>query len=385
MVGTRSISAFSLGDGVVFLEGLNWRPRPVFQSFSVFTELTARANAEFLAGEGGPDFMLLRGSSIDLRLPSSEDPLSVQVLLRCFRLRANEGGFLLLERARVGEPTTTRALVQGGQVTWGERVLLPPGDQPLLINAHIQPSIFGRLRAAAFQTPQVEVEVELHSGESSVHRIAPYALECGVVLRPWLPTNEAWIARARGRSDDSPVALRFKTSGQACFAPRIDLEFQQADDLGAPNLDPFIERELVLGAAGDLPLTFESAKPPELTGWDGAPQTMVLLQAPASLSFAAGPGQASLKAKLRFPPWIASAPNFSNLRLLVYAKEGDSARECARFEVGPTGVDAQNSSFALDVQTDFAAAGEWTLVIRSQPNADQATARIGIYDLRVNR
>ncbi len=383
IVGSRSISAFSLGDCLLFLEGLNWRPRPVFQSFSVFTQATAQANAAFLDGERGPDFILLRGDWIDRRLPASEDPLSVQVLLRVFRPRANEGGFLLLERAQVGEPKA-RSLVQSGQVEWGERVALPQGDQPLVINARIQSSIFGRLRAALFQTPEVEVEVELQSGESSVHRIAPFALACGVVLRPWLPTKEAWMVAARGLTEDAPVALRFKTSGQTSFAPRIGFEFLLAPDLRAPNLDPALERELVLGAAGDLPLAFESPKPPELTGWSAAP-VMLLVQAPASLSFAAGQGPARLQAKLRVPPWIASAPNFSNLRLLVYAKEGDSARECARFDVGPTGIDAVSSSFALDVQTDFAAAGTWIFVIRSQPNADQATARIGIFDLRVNR
>ncbi len=383
IVGTRSISAFSLGDGALFLEGMNWKPRPVFPAFSVFTEATAQANAEFLASERGPDFILLRGGSIDFRLPSSEDPLSIQVLLRAFQPRANEGGFLLLERERPSE-SQARALVQNGQIEWGERVRLPAGDQPLVMHAQIQPSIFGRLRAALFQTPMVEMEVELQSGESSLHRIAPFALECGVVLRPWLPTNEAWIDRARGRTDDSVVALRFKTSGQASFAPRIAFEFQLANDLRARTLDPAIERELVFGAAGDLPLNLESTKALELTGWDGAP-VMLLLAAPASLRFAAGPGRASLQAKLRVPPWIASAPNFSDLRLLVYAKEGDNARECARFDVGPTGVDAVSSSFALDVQADFATAGEWILVIRSGPNADEATARIGIYDLRVNR
>ena len=112
---------------------------------------------------------------------------------------------------------------------------------------------------------------------------------------------------------------------------------------------------------------------------------MLLVQATASLNFPASAGPSSLRARLRFPPWIASAPNFSNLRLLVYAKEGEIARECARFDVGPTGIDAVNNSFSLDVKTEFAAAGFWVLVIRSQPNADEATARIGIYDLKVGR
>ncbi|MEO6708147.1 MAG: hypothetical protein ABI054_03765 [Planctomycetota bacterium] len=383
IVGARSISAFAQGDGVIFLNDLRWKPRPVFQSFSVFTQRTARENAAFLASSAGPDFVLWRDGFIDLRLASSEDPLSLQVLLRDFRLRANESEFLLLERA-VGRTSGPRTLAARGEVGWGERFELPAEDAPLVFEARIRPSLRGKLRGALYQTPEVFVDLEFASGEVGTRRIAPFALQAGVVLQPWLPTKEDWIAFARGKPNTHVVAMRFRTPVASAFAARIPWEIQRAPELAARDLEPARAFELVLGGAGDLPLRYESEVAPEFAAW-GVEPVMAFAQTPARLVFAAGPGSVRLKVRLTVPPWIAGAPGFAGVSAIVLAKEADSARECARFELGSGVGDHPSPTSRIDLEVSFESAGELILDLQPAPGGDPATARVGFCDLRVGR
>ncbi len=379
IVGERSISAFATGDGVLLLQGFHWKPRPIFQSFSVLTRRSATENARFLSGDGAPEFMLLRAGTIDRRLPSSGDPLSLQVLLRDYRPRANEGGFLLLERAPRSKPPD-RAIRAQGDVGWNERLQVPLDAGPLVLQASVKRSVFGRLRAALYQSPEVFVEVELASGARTTWRIAPFALESGVALRPWLPTNEAWLGAEFGLPANQVVALRFGTPNAAAYRSRIPYEFQAAPDLRAPELDATRARELVLGAAGELPLRFESDRAPELTGWEGVPG-MLLVHGPAKFVFAAAPGSAQLSARLRVPTWIASAVDFPGVEVIVSAQAGGAERELMRVELkGALALE----DLELRLESQFETPGEIRLELRPMPGGDPLLASVAIREMRVH-
>jgi hypothetical protein len=383
IVGSRGISSFAEGDGVIFLNQLSWKPRPVFQAFSVLTQRTTRENAAFLASSSGPDFLLWRQGGIDRRIPSSEDPLTLQVLLRDFRVRAHESEFLLLERAgaRTSEPRTTLA---HAELAWGERLELPPSPGPAVLRGKIAPSVFGRARAALYQTPEVFVDVEFADAERETYRVAPFALEAGFVLRPWLPTKVEWIANARGRPTRSVVAVSFRTPGASAFASRIEVELESAPDLSPRPIDPQVERELVLGAIGEMPLSFESPVEPELGIFESSP-VLLFAQAPARVTYGVGPGISQLKARLCVPPWIASAKNFPGARVLVLAREGGVERECQRIELGSGRPGEPPARFNLDTPVTFAGAGELILELQAAPGGDPGLARVGICNLRVGR
>ncbi|HUR27420.1 MAG TPA: hypothetical protein VM509_04485 [Planctomycetota bacterium] len=379
IVGAKSISSFAEGDGVVFLNDLDWRPRPVFQSFSVFTERTTRENAQFVAGSTGPDFMLWRSFLIDDRLPASDDPLTFQVLMRDFRLRAFERGFLLMERA---EPRATlpRTTLARGQVAWNERFDVAAGPDPCVLQAWIRPSLLGRARAALFQTPEVFAELDLAGGSHWKHRIVPFALEAGVVLRPWLESKESWVQFARGEALDPVVNLSFRTSVESAFLPEIEFQLVAAPDLSARAVTLEFGRELLLGMLGDLPLRYESEFEPQLTGWSGMPG-MPLVRAPARLDWSAGPGTFRLSGRLFVPPAIAASPGFAGVDVLVVAREGGAQRECARFELRPSAAGAPRA--VMDVAASFESAGEFSVLVEAVSGGNPATAQVGLATVRV--
>ena len=82
----------------IFAYDLPYKPRPVFQSFSVYTGKLARLNAEHLK-EDAAETILLDLQPIDRRLASFEDGLSWLEILTRYDLANIEGRYLVLQRS----------------------------------------------------------------------------------------------------------------------------------------------------------------------------------------------------------------------------------------------------------------------------------------------
>jgi hypothetical protein len=382
IIAGSSVDVMGGGEGLALLADLRWRPRPVFAGFSVFTVDAAQRNARWLASRDGPAYVLLRVGTIDRRLASSEDPLAIAVLLRDFRLRANERGLLLFERTAPRD-LPARVLSDEGFATWGERIELPRGTDPLVIQAEVSASLWGRARAALYQTPEVKIEIDFEDGGTESYRVAPSALAAGVVLRPWLPTPEAWIASARHQPGRSVVGLRLRTAKETSFSARFRYRVERAEELRTPKLEPAIVRKLVLGAVGDMPQHLNSRSEPELVSWQDTP-TMLLVRAPARLRFEAPVGGAQLEAQLRVPPWIAASAEFSGVSVRVIARENGASRECARLDLGAEFRDERAAAVQIRAQANFAVAGDFVVEITAARGSDAGAAAVGISALRVS-
>jgi len=228
----------------------------------------------------------------------------------------------------------------------------------------------------------VFVSLRFEDGTIERNRIAPFALAAGVVIEPWLPDEQAWITHAMGKPTRRVTRMRFESADESAFQPRIAYGIERAPDLSPPALEPAIRRELVLGAAGDLPLSYESAEEPESLTWTGHGLTL-LCKAPSQLVFAAEPGRVRLSAHLFVPPWIAASPDFTAIRVRVVAREGGVAREVTKARLPSEGDTAAEPHLFLRVEERFAAAGELVIQLFPAPGCDPSLAHLAIENLRL--
>jgi hypothetical protein len=190
-VGREPIDLMSEDQGLLFLNDLNYRPRPVFQSYSAYTPYLQRLNADFYRSERAPTFVLLALSAIDDRLPASEEgPALLEVLAR-YRLALVERGYLLLQQRQnatgpSGEVVLERTVRFGERVEVGE---LSAGCQSLALKFEYSP--LGSLRKLFYKPPPLRIELQLE-GEAAPHRpfrIIPGMAETGFLLNPLLKDN----------------------------------------------------------------------------------------------------------------------------------------------------------------------------------------------------
>lgn len=241
-IGRDPVDLFTVKQGVLFLNDLAWRPRPVFQSYAAFTPQLAELNRAFLAGPHAPDWLLVRWSSIDGRLPALEDGPALLELLARYRAVSEEKGYLLMRRtspSTVGGPSPPRL----GRVLWRGSFRLSEtlslsgfGDGPKALRLHLRPTLYGRLVGALLGARELAAELRTDDGATTVVRIVPSMAESAFLIDPAARRDRDLDRLLRGEPLPHPVSLRFLPTprARASYRPEVDAELFALPALASP-------------------------------------------------------------------------------------------------------------------------------------------------------
>jgi hypothetical protein len=168
--------------GIPWVEGMRWRPLPVFQSFSAYTPDLDERNAAMVRNPRGPQQILRENNNaIDSRNPAWESPAAQREMLCHFRAPTIIGRWVLLDRIapRCGAPralATVRAKL-------GRPAAVPPAPNASSVVFvridGIAVSGLERLRTALYRA--LPRAITLDGGR--VFRLVPGTAADGLVLR----------------------------------------------------------------------------------------------------------------------------------------------------------------------------------------------------------
>lgn len=214
-VGDAPVDILSHGQGVLFLNDLNYRPRPVFQGYQAGTQKLARRNAEYFAGPDAPEFVIAWITPIDQRFPTTEDSETLKTVLWRYEPVLRDGPYHLLRRmSRDPGPLRPRDLRPPLRrtIAWGEWIDADaPPDTWQLLSLTVAPSLLGHLRNVAFRPPLLYFETRFSDGGAMRWRIHRGMIENGFILNPYLLFGDEMRAAYRGVSKRSIVSFRVLT------------------------------------------------------------------------------------------------------------------------------------------------------------------------------
>ncbi len=187
IVGNDTIDMIANSQGYVVFNGLNYRPRPLFQSYLPYTAQLLRLNERFLQSERAPKYLLLRMDTIDRRLPALEDSLSLRQLMYHYRFVEDEAGFALWRRAEQEAEVAPPELVQDTSTSFGTTVPVPAlGEHPVWMELDLRPTLLGRLRSFLYKLPLVNIAVTDTAGFKNTYRLIPAMAGAGCFISPSL-------------------------------------------------------------------------------------------------------------------------------------------------------------------------------------------------------
>ncbi len=175
---------------------LNYMPRPIIQSFSVFTPRLDAINRSFLE-RTKPDFVLARLQPIDNRWPTLEDSGALSIMVSDYLPHLQEKGWLLLKRRH--EPLTPGTNVERSvnvSTEWNQRIALTHDhESPVWVSVSIKPTFLGRLIGLLYQPPAVRMEIRLHNGTEQQARLPISMAQSAFVINPSIPEERMFQAR----------------------------------------------------------------------------------------------------------------------------------------------------------------------------------------------
>jgi hypothetical protein len=228
-VGSRPIDGFGHEQGLLLLNQLNYRPRPMGGgSFNVYTPWLMERNRQFLRNETRrPDFYLLKPQSIDDRFIAADDGLALLEIIRRYRPVLVEHEHLLLAAADPA-PAAEARLIQRTKVRFNEKILVPAvaDDELLLTRIKVRPNWRGSVRAALYKLPPVFIEPADRSGLAlGKRRIVPAMAASPFLLSPLLETPGDFIDLYEAGAGRPVGQFLLTTPNDFPFIPLIDVEF----------------------------------------------------------------------------------------------------------------------------------------------------------------
>ena len=179
LVGRATVDVVGEGQAVATLNGFNYHPPPVFQSYSAGTPYLARLNAEFYKSDRAPEFILWQPATVDDRLPNLDESISGLVIAQRYRRVASERGYALLQRqSDFKEPPGTAS---DGAVAIGRTFNAAAGD---FVEVEMRENKLGRLARVLWMTPPVFVESRHANGLTATNRFIPSMGVSGFVVPP---------------------------------------------------------------------------------------------------------------------------------------------------------------------------------------------------------
>jgi hypothetical protein len=247
-VGRGTIDVMSCSQGVLLINDLNYRPRPVFQSYTTFTPYLIAKNASFYRSDRAPEYVLFKLEPIT-GFPALEDGQALIELVRHYRPILHEHGFVLFRRSREADYQRQTPVISDSRtildrrVKWGERIDVGAlGGKFKTLTVNIAPSLAGSIRSALYKLPNIFMTVHPLAGQDFSERIGVRTAQSPFVLSPTLECFG--IIDFYVPSDCSVVSwISFTTDDPGCFDADLRVNVAAIPGLG-DTLEPGMVNQL---------------------------------------------------------------------------------------------------------------------------------------------
>ncbi|MER3547188.1 MAG: hypothetical protein C4338_06125, partial [Rhodanobacteraceae bacterium] len=210
-VGRDSIDLLLHQQETLLMNGLNYTPRPVFQSYSTYSDALARLNERFFLSPDAPKWVLLKLPAIDDRYPTADDGRALVRILQSYRPVLRESGFLLMQRfiAQTSAPDASAPVSL--PLSFDAPIALPDfGDQAMFVKFDVGLTAAGKLQALLTRDPVLYMDVTGSDGSQRRYHIPRGIAAGGFMLSPQLRDNDDYLAWLSKGSKFRVASLRLE-------------------------------------------------------------------------------------------------------------------------------------------------------------------------------
>src|SRR5438067_1000316 len=191
-----SADVYPLSHTLALPLGLTCRPRPIFQSYSVYTPRLAEMNAAHLRGDRAADHILFDVWTIDGRFASQDDSLSWPELLTRYDIKRVAGQYILMEKS-VTPRQYKLTPISETVARFDEGIEIPSmSGGPIWVRIDIRRSFWGKSVAMLYRPACVSLSVSTRSGRGYSGRLLSAVARTGFLLSPVIENRQSFFALA---------------------------------------------------------------------------------------------------------------------------------------------------------------------------------------------
>jgi hypothetical protein len=227
-IGQASVDIFGCNQAYALFNNLNYRPRPVFQSYAVYSAPLMNLNEQFYFSKSAPDSVLFRLTPIDQRFPTLEDASLFRDLLINYRPLDLEDPFLYLKaKQQFTAPSLT--LIREGVVRPSEKLELKDyGNANIWLEISLEPTALGRALTFLYHPSEILLTAWRESARTqmAVFRAPAPMLAAGFLASPLLLDNRDVLNLYAGRPGVRPSSYSIELGPSSKYLWRERIAFR---------------------------------------------------------------------------------------------------------------------------------------------------------------
>jgi len=179
-----STDIYSYNQSALIASDILWSPRPILQSYSVYTPALAELNRKHLIGDSAPENIIFSVETIDSRIPSLDDGASWPELITNYKWIEIRDNFLFLQkREKFNNAQKLNSLISI-KSTFGQKIVLPVSSKPIFMQVDIKKTFLGHILSILYKPEQLYIRVELQNGKESKYRLIANMARSGFIISP---------------------------------------------------------------------------------------------------------------------------------------------------------------------------------------------------------
>ncbi len=303
VVGRASVDQLGHEQATIIFNGFNYRPRPIIQSYTVFTPYLAKLNGDFYTSKQAPDYVLLKIQTIDGRMPMMDDPEVWRLQPHRYDFVRSELGYQLWRRLphRFDKNATELKPLLSTALPINQKLFLEK-NKHIWARIELKRTLLGRLHSFLYKPVDVMLLLTDNDGNDMTFRVPLSQASAGFIISPIIEDAAAYATFANGRSgrEAQSFALKIESKDQWLFANTAQIELSElptTDTAGSffnqLNAETF-------SAFKNFPVEYHAHTPVSQEAISGTP--VAVLHAPSVMIFDLPKGTQHIKGGFGFLP-----------------------------------------------------------------------------------
>ena len=337
--GKATVDVLVEDQNVAILNRLNYRPRPVIQSYSTFMPQLAQANYDFYASDNAPEYVLAKIQTIDGRLPTMDDSKVLSLLVYRYEFVRSEKGFHFWKRSSGPFDAAKFApkLIRAETLTVDRPLSLKAwASHPLWLKIDLRPSLLGSLRNFLYKPPQVSLAItDIHGNRRSFLMPLPMG-RTGFIVNPFIddPASYMEFAASRSKRFVNSVAVRIAAEDRKFFADTFTYELSELPPPTAGEKYFASSYAQMFHMFNSYPIAYEAQNPLSEVVIDG--RDVAIMHAPSLMTFDLPKGAKHVRGRFGFMAGAYSKGGRTNgAEFVIYWSNGMDRVELYRKFLDP--------------------------------------------------
>ena len=179
MLKNQTVDVYPWDISFLYVNDLNWHPRPVLGSYNSYNVPLDNLDAQFYQQKSSPKYIFHKFLGLDVRYPIFDEPATTRAMLCEYHKITNLKMFSVLEK-NLESICLEEILIDEIEVKFGDEVIVPSDQQGFVFGKiYVKQNALGKISNSLYKSPKVFIQ--LNDDEKKFRFIYPTA-ENGIIL-----------------------------------------------------------------------------------------------------------------------------------------------------------------------------------------------------------